>query len=284
MRLYDRLEAHFGAESVFLDVKTLEPGSNWSDEIKAHGAGGSAFLALIGNSWLATLKERERATAGQPEDYVALELELALRRWRGKVIPVLVSRATMPDASKLPRPIRALAGIEAMPLRPPSFEEDATRLIVKLEEIALEPDCNGAPDGKVRTAGLAGPGVRDRQGPDHTSSERSAIPAPDGSHYEAVLRNMLKGSVVPVLGAGVRGTLPDAKQLAAHLAQRFGVGSESLDLAEIAQRVAVAEGPSFSTKRWKRRSRPNPSRTICTGSWRGCLNTWKSSVLRSPTR
>jgi hypothetical protein len=61
-----------------------------------------------------------------------------------------------------------------------------------------------------------------------------------------VLKYMVEeGTVVPVLGSRVRGTLPDAAQLAAHLAARFNLDSGSLDLAEVAQHVAIAEGPSF---------------------------------------
>jgi SIR2-like domain/TIR domain len=253
VRLYERLETHFGAENVFLDIKTLEAGSKWLEEIKERGAHGSAFLALIGHTWLASLKEREQQTAAQPEDYVSLELELALGHWPGKVIPVLVGRATMPEAVRLPKPIRALAGIQAMPLRPLSFDEDAGQLIAKID--ALEHDHDG--DGDLGTE--AQPLTNAKSNPDgdgggtggskdnkRTERNPPAIAGPDSAHYESVLRYMIQqGSVVPVLGSGVRGSLPDAKQLAAHLAQMFGLRSESLDLAEVAQRVSVAEGPSF---------------------------------------
>jgi hypothetical protein len=256
LRLYDRLAARFGSENVFLDLKTLEAGTKWLEEIKQHGASGSAFLALIGRSWLATLKERERATSAEPGDYLALELELALNRWPGRVIPVLVGRTTMPDSVRLPKPIRALAGIQAMSLRPLSFDDDATRLIASLDAIAREPprdaSGNGARDvpARAETAVTIAQGAESASGgpPDDPAActDGLAIPAPDGAHYDTVLKCMIdEGSVVPVLGSGVRGALPDAKQLAAHLAQRFGLETRSLDLAEVAQRVVVAEGPSF---------------------------------------
>lgn len=262
LRLYDRLSAHFDPENVFLDVKSLEPGTKWLEEIKAHGARGSAFLALVGRTWLASLKDRERRTAGEPEDFVALELELALRRWPGKVIPVLVGRAIMPDVVKLPKPIKALAGIQAMPLRPASFDEDVEQLIAKIDAIASEPDSDrgqveGATiDGTVEVAGAtAMAGHR----PEDIPPERSTMPGPDSAHYETMLRYMIKqGSVVPILGSGVHGSLPDANQLATHLAQSFGLNSESLDLAEIAQRVAVAEGPAFLHKAIKEVLTPEP--------------------------
>jgi hypothetical protein len=264
-RLYGALEAHFGAENVFLDGKTLAAGAEWLEAIKQAGASGSAFLALIGRTWLASLKERERHTAGGPQDYVALELELALGRWPGKVIPVLVGRATMPDVLKLPKPIKALAGIQAIQLRPFSFDEDTERLIATLEAIPREQDHDRGShrDAQLPAAGDGGgAGAADGRGTYSISSERAAIPVPDAAHYESVLACMIgEASVVPILGSGVHGSLPDAAQLAAHLAQRFGLGSQSLDLAEVAQRIRVARGRSFLDKAMLKALTPQPEPT-----------------------
>ncbi len=171
--LYDRLEPRFGAANIFLDVKTLELGTRWLAEIRAHGAGAGAFLALIGRTWLAALKDRQRAAEGEPEDFVTLELELALRRWPGRVVPVLVGGATMPGEVQLPKPIRALAGYQAVELRIPSFDEDVKVLIAKLEAIAREPAAStaGAQNGGTEPDGQALPGTGAR-----ISRERDAVP------------------------------------------------------------------------------------------------------------
>jgi TIR domain len=96
--LWDRLAQRYGAGNVFLDVKSLEAGTKWLEEIKSHGSRGAAVLALIGRDWLAALQDRRRLEPGDPEDYVVLELELALGRWPGTVIPVLIGGASMPEA------------------------------------------------------------------------------------------------------------------------------------------------------------------------------------------
>jgi len=281
-RLYERLAGHFGAENVFLDGKTMGAGVEWLEAIKEHGAHSGAFLALIGRTWLASLKEREQRTPGEPVDYVALELELALGRWPGKVIPVLVARATMPDVVKLAKPLKALAGIQAMQLRPLSFDEDVEQLIAMLKAIPREQDRDRVPrqeempaaaDDTVGTPATADDTVGkpaaadDTVGADEvsgrgqhaTSGAVPALPAPDTTHYESVLRCMMRqGSVVPILGSDVRGSLPDARELAAHLAQQFGLSSASLDLAEVAQRVRVAEGRSFLDKAMLEALTPQP--------------------------
>jgi hypothetical protein len=256
VRLYERLAAEFGDDNVFLDAKTLGVGVKWLEQIKAHGDRGSAFLALIGSQWLARLEQRKQLTARDPQDYVMLELELALHRWRGKVIPVLLGRTSMPAAVKLPKPIRALAGLQATHLRALSFDEDVDQLIEQIRAARVEqaPQDGGAPPDPAG-AGAVVDGrddsdtFEDKGSLTQASRERTVIAAPDAGHYEHVLSKMVdQGSVVPVLGSGVRGALPDADQLAAHLSERFRLGLETPDLAEVAQRVAVSEGLSFLDK------------------------------------
>jgi hypothetical protein len=57
-----------------------------------------------------------------------------------------------------------------------------------------------------------------------------------------VADGIVDGTVVPVLGSCVRGSLPDADELAAHIAETFDIERGSRDLAEIAQYVAVTRG------------------------------------------
>lgn len=226
VRLYEMLASQLGTENVFLDVRSMGEGTRWLEAIKQHGAHGSVFLALIGRDWLTTLKERETVSPGDPEDYVALELSLALDRWPGRVIPVLLRDAEMPGEERLPRRIMKLAQFQAFEIHPLSFEEDAKRLLAGLGAAAHEPQ----PVPQER---------RSRIIPTATPT----MPAPDQAHYDEVLSFMTgRESFVPVLGSGVRGSLPDARALASHLAETFNLGSVPLDLAEVAQRVMVASG------------------------------------------
>ena len=65
---------------------------------------------------------------------------------------------------------------------------------------------------------------------------------PDEHHYEAVIRFLVgQGTVVPLLGSRVCGTLPDAEKIAADLAERFGLES-GVELPRVAQQVYVTSG------------------------------------------
>jgi serine/threonine-protein kinase len=78
--------------------------------------------------------------------------------------------------------------------------------------------------------------------PSRSGSAAYAVP-PDEHHYEAVSRYMLdQGTVVPLLGSRVTGTLPDAEKIAADLAQSFGIETDASDLPRVAQEVYVSVG------------------------------------------
>jgi hypothetical protein len=254
VRLYERLSTRLGADNVYLDLKSIPAGTDFMAQIRAEGTKGSVFLALIGRRWLASLEERDPLRPGDAPDYVQLELELALNKWPGEAIPVLVGGATMPPRVKLPKTIRRLASLNASVLRPLSFDSDVDTLISNIAapqpstEVHEQQPPRAEPAEPTVTppgAGAAEPRVA-APGPE---PPEPTVPPPDDAHYEMVLNYMIDGgSVVPVLGAGVRGSIPDAEQLAAHLARTFRIALESEDLAEVAQRVEVTVGPAFLEK------------------------------------
>src|SRR5438045_3966637 len=57
-RLHDRLSAHFGAEFVFMDIDTIEPGADFVEVLEQTVASCDALLAVIGKQWL-TAKDDE---------------------------------------------------------------------------------------------------------------------------------------------------------------------------------------------------------------------------------
>jgi hypothetical protein len=255
--LHDRLSIRYGKDNVFLDVKSLGLGTRWLRDIKSHGSRGGVVLALIGPNWLPILKTRERGPSGTV-DFVQMELELALSRWGGPVIPVLVGGATMPEPINLPRPLRALASLQAVGLRNEAFDHDLERLLAALHAIEYELPAaspNGAGGTSRDTGGAPAPPdtadvpeydphARKPEQPRQIVS-RAAVGKPDEAHYQSVLGYMVdSGTVVPVLGPRLRGALPDADALASHLVNRFKLTSGSASLARVAQEVSMLEGPS----------------------------------------
>ncbi len=250
-RLYDRLGAHFGAENVFFDEASIEPGTKWLASLRAGSSGCAIFLALIGPKWAAIMAER---AGGQEEDQVRAEVEAALRSDSSvrEVIPALILDASMPSARDLERLglVRQLLNRQAIELRPSRWEEDVKALIERIEEIAAappepeplpepapepEPPLGSAPSG---TAGVA-------------------VPPPGQDHYDALVRTLLEGRslVVPFVGPEANssdrsepwrdpdsGFSPDDGELAAFLAAMLDPAPDAPELAKVSQSVLLEIG------------------------------------------
>src|SRR5947209_7151608 len=100
-RLYDRLQAHFGDEQVFMDIDTLQPGEDFVEAIQNTVASCDALIAVIGKSWLTAQDEKGQRRLDSPDDFVHIEIAAALERGI-RVIPALVGGAQMPQSSDLP--------------------------------------------------------------------------------------------------------------------------------------------------------------------------------------
>jgi hypothetical protein len=216
---------------VYFDVDEA-PGIDWLKELKTRGAAAGVFLALIGPQWLPQLVARGVEVKATGEiDYVKREIEWALREWRGVVIPVLVD-TQMPSVVSLPGSIEGLARKQGVPLRHAAYEADVAHLVDVLSGIAsgtaIPEDLPPEPVPLLARSEALSPAA--------------GVPAPTDDHYISVIKGMLRGTVVPLLGPSVRGALPDARQLASRLAEQFDLSGGSSDLAEIAQHVAVTEG------------------------------------------
>ena len=242
--LFDRLANRFGAENVFLDTRSLQPGMKFLEEIKGHLPACGVLLALIGPRWMSSMRTREEAAVAEPaEDYVRFEIEYALKRNSGiNVIPVLMGDAIPPPTEeKLPRSLQALTKIEAEQVRPKRFEEDVAHLISRLDAIAAgQPAQRPCPHPR-------------RPLPAPPAPTQDIARPPDAAQLELVLRHMVdEGNLVPVLGSRLTapsaawregcGSLPDAEELAADLARRFSVTSRHPSLPEVAQYVYVTWG------------------------------------------
>ena len=246
--LHDRLANRFGSDNVFLDARNLQPGMKWLEEIKLHRASCGVLLSLIGPRWMWIMKAREQVAVVQPtEDYVRFEVEYALRRDSGiYVIPVLVGDAVPFTVETLPRSLQTLAKIEAEQVRQKRFEDDLAHLIGRLETIARE-QATHAPKRTVA------PHIEVRHHAPIPASVKGIVPPPDAAHCELVLQHMIdEGNLVPFLGSQLAGgyvdplegsrSLPGSNEIAADLAERFGVTSTRLELPEVAQYVYVTKG------------------------------------------
>jgi hypothetical protein len=232
-QLAEALKLRFGSEEVFFDMRDVATGSEWRRDSMQRVQESDVVLAIIGPNWVAVTVERAQRMKLDPtiEDIVRLEIETAFRHQR-IVIPVLVDDAQMPPRDALPRPFRPLADVQAQTLHHASWEGDVEALAEVLTHVAerFRPVAP-PPELPVRHGGSGG----------RSDTERIA------SHLAA-------GRVVTVIGSGANavdrdgpwqhgaGSLPNASELARHLARSFAVGCETDDLARISQLVLLAEG------------------------------------------
>jgi hypothetical protein len=238
LALYDRLAQRFGAESVFLDVRNLQPGTNWLEEIRSHGASCRVFVSLIGRHWLGSLRSRQQSILTDPVvDEARREIEMALSRGSEvEVIPVLIDDAAIPPPDSLPRSIRGLATRQAERLRYTHFDQDVERLIGILEDRRQRPQ--PAPERPAQTTAAPEPPAQQSAAPQPFAAPPSHvhIAPPDEHHYLEVMSYMAQeGTVVPVLG-------PNAGKLSADLSGQLKPTPDPLDLAEAAQYVYVVSG------------------------------------------
>ena len=115
-RIYDHLVREFGRASVFKDVDTIPPGADFREAIKSAVSTANVFLAIIGDRWLTVADEEGRRCIDDPNDFVRIEIETALKR-DFQLIPLLVRGSRMPTPAELPDALRALSYRNALPVR-----------------------------------------------------------------------------------------------------------------------------------------------------------------------
>ena len=114
-RLFDRLREHFGAARVFRDVDQLKGGDDFVEALARAVDSCDVFILVIGRDWLDARNEGGQRRLDDPQDFIRLEVETALRR-KVLLLPVLVEGAAMPEPSDLPEALSPLARRQAIEL------------------------------------------------------------------------------------------------------------------------------------------------------------------------
>jgi len=130
--LFDRLAERFGPEQVFKDVNSIELGADFVEVITDAVGSCDVLLALIGRKWLRITGRGRTRRLDDPNDFVRLEIEAALKR-KVLLIPILVDGAVMPRAEDLPPSIAPLVRRQALELSPQRFSADTANLLNVME-------------------------------------------------------------------------------------------------------------------------------------------------------
>ena len=131
-RIHERLAALYGADSVFMDVDDIQPGTDFVDAIDHHISSCDALLVLIGSRWLTAQDSAGRRRIEDPADFVRIEIAQSLARSK-KIIPVLLDGASMPAAQSLPAAIQGLSRHQAIKLSEDRWDYDFDKLAEAVE-------------------------------------------------------------------------------------------------------------------------------------------------------
>ncbi len=105
-RIFDRLAAHYGRESIFRDIDNIPPGVDFRKHIDGILDESDVVLAIVGPRWVGPRGGQSRLT--NAADPVRVEIETALRK-NCPLIPVLVLRGSMPRVEQLPDSLQDFA-------------------------------------------------------------------------------------------------------------------------------------------------------------------------------
>lgn len=138
-RLADHLSRRFGADAVFLDIETIDPGTDFVSVLQTTLQQTAAVLVVIGTRWISLRGASGTRRLDDEKDFVRLEVEKALGRGI-PVVPVLVQGAPLPRADELPPSIAALATRQTAVVDHAEFHADTERLCDRLATmLGVEP-------------------------------------------------------------------------------------------------------------------------------------------------
>ena len=137
-RLYDHLSERFGEDRVFMDIDSIAIGTDFTEAIAEAVSECDILLVLIGREWSTITDSAGRRRIDNPDDYVRVEIETALKR-NIRTVPVLVDGAPLPRVDDLPASLRPLTRRQALELDYANFRSQITRLIAAVDEV-IEPE------------------------------------------------------------------------------------------------------------------------------------------------
>ncbi len=190
--LSERIAGVFGQGSVFLDIDNIPVGVDFRNAIEYAVSNCDAMLVVIGNEWATARGISGLPRIQDPNDFVRLEVEYALRVGL-PVIPVLVDGAAMPHADQLPEALRQLAYRNAIVISQTTRSfENLLRVLATVDPPARASKPDLAPgrskfDGSGWRHALAR-GVAKVLGVDRPSLAATS-PAPLQAHPKLITRN-----------------------------------------------------------------------------------------------
>ena len=191
-RIYDRLRAHFGPDSVFIDVDSVPFGVDFQEHIESVLSQCDVFLAVIGPDWAGQINTGRRID--DPRDWVRIEVEAVLKRGL-PVIPVLIDHIRMPTEADLPPSLARLAYRNAIDVdQGRDFHVHVDRLIRGIELLSASDLVQGPkakPQGADSSKSKAVPMPADVIAAEHVPRRVPAAPR----QQEPTVWSLLRGAL-----------------------------------------------------------------------------------------
>jgi hypothetical protein len=154
-RIFDRLKAHFGRSSVFMDVDSIAYGTDFRKHLTDAVAQCDVMLVLIGGDWLKVQADGRRRIDEQ-SDFVRIEVKAALDLGI-RVVPILLGQTMMPLEEHLPEELKDLAYRHAAQVDPgKDFHLYMDRIVKKLDQLLAQPRTPPPPAVAESSAPAAG--------------------------------------------------------------------------------------------------------------------------------
>ena len=130
-----KLKTAFGKDRVYLDVRGIEAGDDFTEEIRSHLERATVLIVFVCKQWLGVHDKFCRRRLDKRDDWVRREIRTALARKGCKVIPVLLDDAQLPNETEaLPRDIAPLLRLQRISISLATSEHDIDRLLDEIEK------------------------------------------------------------------------------------------------------------------------------------------------------
>jgi len=206
-----QLSERFPDVPVFLDMDSIEAGTDFAEVIREAIDTCAVLVALIGGQWVTLLDEEGRRRVDHPDDYVRFEIQTALER-RVRVIPVLVDGAVPLREEQLPAELHRLARLQALELSLKRYQYDAGRLLDLIQQVlAASPSARTLSPPDVPRSGNA-LGQASQKGPEAARQDRSRatrLLIDARGIVESITDKNLKASALADIARALAATDPD---------------------------------------------------------------------------
>jgi len=136
--LLNEINRTFGDEAAFLDMASIEAGTDFAHTIDTALRASEVLLVIIGPQWLHMTDGEGQRRLDQVDDFVRLEIQSALQQGI-PTIPVLVESTPMPGEEQLPECLAPLARLQALKLSHERWNDDIRWLLRAIETVTEEP-------------------------------------------------------------------------------------------------------------------------------------------------